>query len=227
MRSRIELHPESESLVSEIICMLMQEFHSAPTIACKSCRRRSIFATRHRRATTFLRSTEEATNMSAAHSRHKARRATHADRIGADRANGFRRLLGIQENAGHGRIARRIGMRGISHTVHSGRAANRRHTSPNRGRNRWWIRRLPNSIDAAGGVQSGHTAGRAMAYRGIRAATAQMAGRQSFRNTGDVGLSCASRRAGRGPRPANTAGIVGIVRIASMQLTLARRAIAR
>ncbi|MFR1605734.1 MAG: hypothetical protein ACLSUZ_04555 [Bifidobacterium pseudocatenulatum] len=28
-----------------------------------------------------------------------------------------------------------------------------------------------------------------MAYRGIRAATAQMAGRQSFRNTGDVGLS--------------------------------------
>lgn len=45
--------------------------------------------------------------MSAAHSRHKARRATHADRIGAggkvidridaDRANGFRRLLGIQE----------------------------------------------------------------------------------------------------------------------------------
>ena len=85
----------------------------------------------------------------------------------------------------------------------------------------------PNSIDAAGGVQSGHTAGRAMAYRGIRAATAQMAGRQSFRNTGDVGLSCASRRAGRGPRPANTAGIVGIVRIASMQLTLARRAIAR
>ncbi len=45
--------PESESLVSEIICMLMQEY--------------------------------------------KARRATHADRIGADRANGFRRLLGIQE----------------------------------------------------------------------------------------------------------------------------------
>lgn len=85
----------------------------------------------------------------------------------------------------------------------------------------------PNSIDAAGGVQSGHTAGRAMAYRRIRAATAQMAGRQSFRNTGDVGLSCTSRRAGRGPRPANTAGIVGIVRIASMQLTLAQRAIAR
>ena len=27
----------------------------------------------------------------------EARRATHADRIGADRANGFRRLLGIQE----------------------------------------------------------------------------------------------------------------------------------
>ncbi len=74
-----------------------RNFISAPTIACKSCRRRSIFATRHRRATTFLRSTEEATNMSAAHSRHKARRATHADRIGADRANGFRRLLGIQE----------------------------------------------------------------------------------------------------------------------------------
>ncbi|GDZ62903.1 hypothetical protein MCC01998_14980 [Bifidobacteriaceae bacterium MCC01998] len=48
-----------------------------------------------------------------------------------------------KKNAGHGRIARRIGMRGISHTVHIGRAANRRHTSPNRDRNRWWIRRLP------------------------------------------------------------------------------------
>ena len=44
-----------------------------------------------------------------------------------------------EKNVGHGRITRRIGMRGISHTVHSGRAANHRHTSPNRGRNRWWI----------------------------------------------------------------------------------------
>lgn len=165
--------------------------------------------------------------MSAAHSRHKARRATHADRIVPTEQTDSADCSESKKNAGHGRIARRIGMRGISHTVHSGRAANRRHTSQTAAETAGGSAVSPNSIDAAGGVQSGHTAGRAMAYRGIRAATAQMAGRQSFRNTGDVGLSCASRRAGRGPRPANTAGIVGIVRIASMQLTLARRAIAR
>lgn len=108
MRSRIELHPpKANRWFPKSSACSCRNFISAPTIACKSCRRRSIFATRHRRATTFLRSTEEATNMSAAHSRHKARRATHSDRIGAggkvtdridaDRANGFRRLLGIQE----------------------------------------------------------------------------------------------------------------------------------
>ena len=135
--------PESESLVSEIICMLMQEFHSAPTIACKSCGRRSIFATRHRRATTFLRSTEEATNMSAAHSRHKARRATHADRIGADRANGFRRLLGIQEKRRP--RTHRATHRDARNLAHRAQRTRREPPpyQPNRGRNRWWIRRLP------------------------------------------------------------------------------------
>ena len=229
MRSRIELHPpKANRWFPKSSACSCRNFISAPTIACKSCRRRSIFATRHRRATTFLRSTEEATNMSAAHSRHKARRATHADRIGADRANGFRRLLGIQEKrrprthrATH-RDARNLAHRGTADAPRTAAIPAQTAAETAGG-----SAVSPNSIDAAGGVQSGHTAGRAMAYRGIRAATAQMAGRQSFRNTGDVGLSCASRRAGRGPRPANTAGIVGIVRIASMQLTLARRAIAR
>lgn len=172
--------------------------------------------------------------MSAAHSRHKARRATHADRIGADRkvtdrigadrANGFRRLLGIQEKR---RPRAHRDARNLAHRTQRTRREPPPYQPKPRPKPLVDPPSPPNSIDAAGGVQSGHTAGRAMAYRGIRAATAQMAGRQSFRNTGDVGLSCASRRAGRGPRPANTAGIVGIVRIASMQLTLARRAIAR
>lgn len=166
--------------------------------------------------------------MSAAHSRHKARRATHADRIGADRANGFRRLLGIQEKR-RPRTHREThrDARNLAHRAQRTRREPPPYQPKPRPKPLVDPPSPPNSIDAAGGVQSGHTAGRAMAYRGIRAATAQMAGRQSFRNTGDVGLSCASRRAGRGPRPANTAGIVGIVRIASMQLTLARRAIAR
>lgn len=176
--------------------------------------------------------------MSAAHSRHKARRATHADRIGAggkvidridaDRANGFRRLLGIQEKTQATDASRDASGCAESRTPCTADAP-RTAAIPAQtaAETAGGSAVSPNSIDAAGGVQSGHTAGRAMAYRGIRAATAQMAGRQSFRNTGDVGLSCASRRAGRGPRPANTAGIVGIVRIASLQLTLARRAIAR
>ena len=67
-----------------------------------------------------------------------------------------------EKNAGHGRIARRIGMHGISHTVHSGRAANRRHTSQTAAETAGGSAVSPNSIDAAGGVQSGHTAGRAM-----------------------------------------------------------------
>lgn len=166
--------------------------------------------------------------MSAAHSRHKARHATHADRIGADRANGFRRLLGIQEKRRpRTHRATHRDARNLAHRAQRTRPRTAAIPAQTAAETAGGSAVSPNSIDAAGGVQSGHTAGRAMAYRGIRAATAQMAGRQSFRNTGDVGLSCASRRAGRGPRPANTAGIVGIVRIASMQLTLARRAIAR
>ena len=70
--------PESESLVSEIICMLMQEFHFRSNDCMQIMQETKHIRKRHRRATTFLRSTEEATNMSAAHSRHKARRATHA-----------------------------------------------------------------------------------------------------------------------------------------------------
>ena len=73
--------PESESLVSEIICMLMQEFHFRSNDCMQIMQETKHIRNAPQRATTFLRSTEEATNMSAAHSRHKARRATHADRI--------------------------------------------------------------------------------------------------------------------------------------------------
>ena len=176
--------------------------------------------------------------MSAAHSRHKARRATHADRIGAggkvtdridaDRANGFRRLLGIREKRrSRAHHATHRHARNLAHRAQRTRREPPPYQPKPRPKPLVDPPSPPIPLTPLGGVQSGHTAGRAMAYRGIRAATAQMAGRQSFRNTGDVGLSCASRRAGRGPHPANTAGIVGIVRIASMQLTLARRAIAR
>lgn len=99
--------------------------------------------TRHRRATTFSRSTEEATNMSAAHSRHKARHATHADRIGADRANGFRRLLGIQEKRRP--RTHRATHRDARNLAHRAQRTRREPPpyQPKPRRNRWWIRRLP------------------------------------------------------------------------------------
>lgn len=112
------------------------------------------------------------------------------------------------------RTGQRDGMHGIARiAMRIAHAANRRHTSPSHGQNRWSTRHLPDSVDAAGGVQSRHPTGRALAYRGICASTAQMADCQSFRNTCDAGISCASRRTGCGTFPANTAGIVGIARI--------------
>lgn len=54
-----------------------------------------------------------------------------------------------------------------------------------------------------------HRARCAVAYRGICAAIAQMAGRQSFGDTGDAGISRAGRRAGCSRSAADIAEIVG------------------
>lgn len=64
-------------------------------------------------------------------------------------------------------------------------------------------------IDAVGGVQRRHRARCAVAYRGICAAIAQVAGRQSFGDACNAGISCAGRRAGCARSAADIAEIVG------------------
>lgn len=64
-------------------------------------------------------------------------------------------------------------------------------------------------IDAVGGVQRRHRARCAVAYRGICAAIAQMAGRQSFGDACNAGISCAGRRARCSRSAADIAEIVG------------------
>ena len=74
--------------------------------------------------------------------------------------------------------------------------------------------RTADRADAIGGVQRRHRAGRAVAYRGIRAEAAQVAGRQSFGDAVDAGISGSGRRTGRSRGAADTAEIAGRARIA-------------
>lgn len=53
-----------------------------------------------------------------------------------------------------------------------------------------------------------------MAHRGTRTTTAQMVGRQSFSDAGDVGIPCAGRRSERARSVADFIGIAGIAGIA-------------
>lgn len=64
-------------------------------------------------------------------------------------------------------------------------------------------------IDAVGGVQRRHRARCAVAYRGICAAIAQVAGRQSFGDACNAGISCAGRRARCSRSAADIAEIIG------------------
>lgn len=132
--------PETESKVSEIICMLMQEFHF-----------RSNDCMQIMEDAKHIRNAPQARNYILA---IDGKGYEHGNRKDCeDRKN--------RKDAEYVRGARQAQSTAIpaqATTETTDRAAI-----------------SPDSVDAAGGMQSRHCAGRALAYRGIRASTAQMA----------------------------------------------------